>query len=1087
MEPNAPYGGADEGDVGCEVMMVSWGGCDDEEGGMKMKMRWRGDEERMVGATAAATALVVAGIPPVTTPKKFSVCVVPHASRLRIGKSNFRLRSDLKSKESTLQVVYNDLKLTPFYKAFLVTADVPKIYMQEFWATATVHHHSIRFKMNNKKRIVNLEELGHSGEIKMITDVNIKKLHQPWRSLVAIINKCLSGKSTGHDSLRLSQAQILWGMYHKKNVDFAYLLWEGFVYQVEHKDAKKSNEMYYPRFTKVIVNFFMTKDQSIVRRNKVNWHYARDDHMFTTIKLVSRNQSTQQYGVIFPVELSNKAIRNSKSYKEYYAIASGVEPLKKTTSFRKKQSSSDTTVPPPTKGKRLKISTKVDKLAKEKQPAKSSTAKGLTVLFEVALIKAKQIKLATKRRLTQTHIFHASRSGVDEGTGTIPGVPVVPNYESNDKEISWKSSEEDDENNDEEKIIRTPSHDDKTDDEDNNEDSDGMNVEGDEGANEEDDADELYRDVNINLKGRDIQMADVQTTQVIEDTHVSLTSVNPEDVSVTTAAEPPLLSATTLPPLTISIIPHVQQTPAPSPANVPISSLQDLPNFGSLFRWSNKSMHISDEKMNLYKAVVDAYKCDNLILNTYEDTVTLKRRQDNEDKDEEPSAGLNWGSKRRREGKEPESTKEPMHSTHDLEELAHQEFKIGETDDQPIEEASQHPHYNLEKKADSRTSFNELMDTPIDFSAFMMNQLKVDTLNPKLLAGPTYKLMKGSCKSLVELEFFLEEVYKATTDQLDWNNPKGQQYLYDLLKPLPLIPNSRGRRVIPFDHFINNDLEYLRGGASSRKYLQFGVKSYQKKLNLIKPDTYRSDLKCKEAYTAYSNPRGFIYQNKDKHNRLMCIDELHKFSDGTLNDVRTALDDRLKGSRMQYLPQTIWRRSDKHRAVAMIQAIDKQLKTRKIMRSLEKFVGGILYEDYDGIPKRPTMYLNLWSNKAVRHRYSNPMIQPEPEGSTQGYPLVSVEVLRKIHTLAGNPVKEILLKLNLPDHRILKDRGGDTSAEGGKDYKMVKRDYALLMTSRCSSSHSIQAKEQAQNQKSMITTTNSKVKDWELKTKSIVC
>ncbi|GJW27357.1 hypothetical protein Tco_0041168 [Tanacetum coccineum] len=56
--------------------------------------------------------------------------------------------------------------------------------------------------------------------------------------------------------------------------------------------------------------------------------------------------------------------------------------------------------------------------------------------------------------------------------------------------------------------------------------------------------------------------------------------------------------------------------------------------------------------------------------------------------------------------------------------------------------------------------------------------------------------------------------------------------------------------------------------------------------------------------------------------------------------------------------------------------------------------------------------------KAVRHRYSKPMIQPEPEGSTEGYPLVSVEVLR-FDTSAGNPVKEILLKLNLPDHRSI--------------------------------------------------------------------
>nr|GEU60331.1 reverse transcriptase domain-containing protein [Tanacetum cinerariifolium] len=51
----------------------------------------------------------------------------------------------------------------------------------------------------------------------------------------------------------------------------------------------------------------------------------------------------------------------------------------------------------------------------------------------------------------------------------------------------------------------------------------------------------------------------------------------------------------------------------------------------------------------------------------------------------------------------------------------------------------------------------------------------------------------------------------------------------------------------------------------------------------------------------------------------------------------------------------------------------------------------------------------------------------------------------KFDTSAGNPVKEILLKLNLPDHRILKD-GGEvqkvTSTQDDKDYKMAKRDYA---------------------------------------------
>ncbi|GJS35316.1 hypothetical protein Tco_0533698 [Tanacetum coccineum] len=125
---------------------------------------------------------------------------------------------------------------------------------------------------------------------------------------------------------------------------------------------------------------------------------------------------------------------------------------------------------------------------------------------------------------------------------------------------------------------------------------------------------------------------------------------------------------------------------------------------------------------------------------------------------------------------------------------------------------------NLARRQDPRESFDELIDNTFDFSAFVMNRLNVKTLTPELLAGPTFELMKGTCKSLTELEYFCEEVYKATTEKLDWINPEGQQYPHDLRQPLPLVPNSQGRHVIPFHHFINNDLEYLRGGESSRKY-----------------------------------------------------------------------------------------------------------------------------------------------------------------------------------------------------------------------------------------------------------------------------
>nr|GEZ39534.1 hypothetical protein [Tanacetum cinerariifolium] len=48
--------------------------------------------------------------------------------------------------------------------------------------------------------------LGHSAQIKTLTDVNVNKLFQPWRSFTAVINKCLTGKSFGFDSLRNTKA-----------------------------------------------------------------------------------------------------------------------------------------------------------------------------------------------------------------------------------------------------------------------------------------------------------------------------------------------------------------------------------------------------------------------------------------------------------------------------------------------------------------------------------------------------------------------------------------------------------------------------------------------------------------------------------------------------------------------------------------------------------------------------------------------------------------------------------------------------------------------------------------------------------------
>ncbi|GKE25204.1 hypothetical protein Tco_1436716, partial [Tanacetum coccineum] len=73
------------------------------------------------------------------------------ADHLELGKCNMRLKTDIKPKEATFQVVLDVLALTPFYRAFLITTDVHAIYMQEFWATVSFHKSSIRFAINKKK------------------------------------------------------------------------------------------------------------------------------------------------------------------------------------------------------------------------------------------------------------------------------------------------------------------------------------------------------------------------------------------------------------------------------------------------------------------------------------------------------------------------------------------------------------------------------------------------------------------------------------------------------------------------------------------------------------------------------------------------------------------------------------------------------------------------------------------------------------------------------------------------------------------------------------------------------------------------
>nr|GEY43698.1 Gag-Pol polyprotein [Tanacetum cinerariifolium] len=404
--------------------------------------------------------------------------LVPHARRLRIGRSNFCLLSDISSKESTLQLVYDVLHPIPFFKAFLV----------------------------------------------------------------------------------------------------------------EHKDTKKSNEMYYPR--------------------------------------------------------------NSKAYREYYAVATGATPPKTKKSSDEEDDGDD----------------------------------------------------------DQEEGSDDEQASDEEGKEFIdPSLSVHDEEETRDDESF-------------DHIPKTPK---STDDEGNGEESLGLNVGREEGQDEEDDADELYRDININLGRGEAQAENDEFLKTINENMQKIINEQvKEQVKVQVSKILPKIEQTVNEQLEAEVLTRSSNSSKTSYAVAADLSKMELKKILIEKMEGNKSIHRSNEQRNLYKALVEAYKSDKIILDTYGDTVTLKRRGDDDaDKDEEPSAGSNRGSKRRGEGKELESASAPkekatrsagkstqgsksrqtsasefataeelMQTDHEMEEPSHPEFEIG-ADDQLIVEPSQHPEW----------------------------------------------------------------------------------------------------------------------------------------------------------------------------------------------------------------------------------------------------------------------------------------------------------------------------------------------------------------------------------------------------------
>ncbi|GJZ40223.1 hypothetical protein Tco_0586786 [Tanacetum coccineum] len=224
---------------------------------------------------------------PAQPPTRTDEQIVPRSQWLTIGKSNLLFNAQKIQKNPIFQISVDILKNTNFFQALTASANVPAIYLQQFWKTMSYNEktgalaitpvqptHPFEYLPNGDTCLDFVNELGYPEPIEFVSSIRTNYVYQPWS------NQCLTGKTSGSDKPRHPVLQMLWGIVTQTNVDHAELIWEEFTqgiqtffsHKASHKTSlknpkKKATPLLIPygRFSKVII-YYLASNNNIHRR-----------------------------------------------------------------------------------------------------------------------------------------------------------------------------------------------------------------------------------------------------------------------------------------------------------------------------------------------------------------------------------------------------------------------------------------------------------------------------------------------------------------------------------------------------------------------------------------------------------------------------------------------------------------------------------------------------------------------------------------------------------------------------------------------------------------------------------------------------
>ncbi|GJS30011.1 hypothetical protein Tco_0490631 [Tanacetum coccineum] len=574
-------------------------------------------------------------------------------------------------------------------------------------------------------------------------------------------SKCLSGKTTSNDRLRQSRVAIIWGMVKQDCTSIMLNDWEDFSYQIDNRQLKKriQLEKTFKNIDEQILDAMLPDD--IKQICDISGCYQKL-HRLDTLKKTRGN--------------GHKARRLLRVIKKKVSI-----------------SDKDNIIPEPDVALELAKSMSLTE-AVEEEAARQVHTTYERIVIESDPEPTRRIPSGVSNEST---VIPATSS---KGTGTKPGVldKEKVTFEAKANLYSYEDKEKKD-NDDDDKSIDI------------------------EEADDEQTIDEFVRDIFRTLK--DSADAEINSLLDIHLTDISLRVICPrgerfsrvqavgttyqhsftslkrskipslyDDILDLSQCKQTLLmrSRITLPkflPKEVSDFANlvIQSTVKKALEKTPTALAQSSSKRSIFLKQQRSLLH-----QPLYDALFNSLYLDDVIARGQADLEKILRKRDRDDKD--PSTGP----------KREEPVEEPAV------EMASDDIK--QTIDDVVNDVDQPPYDTTQTK-----------DKALKYDWFKQ-PLRPLTPNPEWnthrqahLVGPVYTFLKGTCQSSIELEYNIEECYKALTNQLDCNNPEGDRCPYDLSKPLPLKVRP-GRLTVPLEYFFNNDLEYLKASDLEKKY-----------------------------------------------------------------------------------------------------------------------------------------------------------------------------------------------------------------------------------------------------------------------------